>query len=264
MPGPPGRDFERKLRWLTSGRRGQRSSSRRSASKPGSRVKLAQGLRSRPSRRGVEKKREGVALLEEGVAAARPSTRRGWPRRTAGACWSCCRHRRRRQGRDDPPRDERRQPAGRLRPQLQGSLRRGARPRLPVALCAAPARARRDRDLQPLALRGGARRPGAPREPRPREAAEGIQARRRVEAALPRDQRLGAISNRQRVPDREAVPQPLQGGAADRASCDGSTCPTTTGSSPPPTSASASAGTTTRRRSRRCSRTRAPNGRRGT
>ncbi len=34
------------------------------------------------------------------------------------------------------------------------------------------ARARRDRDLQPLALRGGARRPGAPGEPRSPEAPE--------------------------------------------------------------------------------------------
>ena len=38
------------------------------------------------------------------------------------------------QGRHHPPRHERRQPAGRRGPQLQGALRGGARPRLPVAL----------------------------------------------------------------------------------------------------------------------------------
>ena len=70
--------------------------------------------------------------------------------------------------------------------------------------------------------------------------------------------------DRQRLPDREAVPQPVKGGAADRASSSGSTCPTTTGSSPTPTSGSASTGTTTRTRSPRCSRTRARSGRRGT
>ena len=59
---------------------------------------------------------------------------------------------------------------------------------------------------------------------------------RRLEAALPRDQRLGALPDRQRLPDREAVPQPLEGGAAHAASCGASTCPSTTGSSRPPTS----------------------------
>ena len=83
-------------------------------------------------------------------------------RRPAGA-------RRGRQGRDDPPRHERRQPAGRPGHELQGALGRGARPRLPLALRAAAAGPRRDRDLQPLALRGGARRPRAPGAPRPRE-----------------------------------------------------------------------------------------------
>ena len=35
------------------------------------------------------------------------------------------------------------------------------------------------------------------------------------EAALRGDQRLGALPDRERLPDREAVPQPVQGGAAD-------------------------------------------------
>ena len=44
----------------------------------------------------------------------------------------------------------------------------------------------------------------------------GREAGRRLEAALPRDQRLGALPRRQRLPDREALPQPLEGGAARR------------------------------------------------
>ena len=52
-----------------------------------------------------------------------------------------------------------------------------------------------------------------------------------------RDQRLGALPHRQRLPGREALPQPLEGGAAHAASCGASTSPTTTGSSPPPTCA---------------------------
>jgi polyphosphate kinase 2 (PPK2 family) len=35
-----------------------------------------------------------------------------------------------------------------------------------------------------------------------------------VAAPLPRDQRLGALPHRQRLPDREALPEPLEGGAA--------------------------------------------------
>ena len=164
---------------------------------PGATVNLRQGLRSRASRRGVKKKKEGVALLRGGRAAAVrvPGTagrtgHLGSPGRPAGA-------RRGGQGRDDPPRDERSQPAGCRGPQLQGALGRGARPRLPVALRAAPACSRRDRDLQPLALRGGARGSGAPGEPR---LARSFPRRRRtggrVEAALPADQRLGALPRR--------------------------------------------------------------------
>ena len=72
-----------------------------------------------------------------------------------------------------------------------------------------------DRHLQPVALRGG------PRGARPPELLARQQlprgARRRdLEAPLPRDQRLGALPRRQRLPHREAVPQPLEGGAARR------------------------------------------------
>jgi polyphosphate kinase 2 (PPK2 family) len=80
----------------------------------------------------------------------------------------------------------------------------------------------RDRHLQPLALRGGARGPRASREPSAGEDALGRQGQERVAAALPGDQRLGALPGRQRHEDREALPQPLQGGAAHSAAerCD--------------------------------------------
>ena len=126
-----------------------------------------------------------------------------------------------------------------------------------------PARGR-DRHLQPLALRGGARRPRAPGEPRPAEAARRAQAGRHLAAPLPRDQRLGALPDRQRVPDREAVPQSVEGAAAHAV-------PARHRPARPQLEvlgrrrrASASTGTTTRRRSRRCCRTPAPSGRRGT
>ena len=56
---------------------------------PGSKVTLHKDFDPR-FKDGVKKKKEGVALLEEGVRCS-PSTRRGWRRRTPGECWSCCR-----------------------------------------------------------------------------------------------------------------------------------------------------------------------------
>ena len=56
-----------------------------------------------------------------------------------------------------------------------------------------------DRHLQPLALRGGAGRAGAPGDPRPPAAAQGRARKRHLEAALPRDQRLGALPDRPRL-----------------------------------------------------------------
>ena len=73
---------------------------------------------------------------------------------------------------------------------------------------------RADRDLQPLALRRGARRPCPRGAARAAEAAEGGARPRDLEAPLPRDQRLGAVPHRQRDPRGEAVPQPVEGGAA--------------------------------------------------
>ena len=53
-----------------------------------------------------------------------------------------------------------------------------------------------------------------PREPRAREAPGDVQGRGRLQAPLRGDQRLGAVPDRQRVSDREAVFEPVQGGAA--------------------------------------------------
>ena len=64
-------------------------------------------------------------------------------------------------------------PQGVQRQRLQGPLRRGTGPRLPVALRPPAARPRRDRHLQPVALRGGPRGAGPPRGPGPPAAAAG-------------------------------------------------------------------------------------------
>ena len=181
--------------------------------KPGSKVNLAKDFDPR-FKAGVKKKKEGVALLETGIEllsrVSGSSRGSGQVGRAGGAAGA----RRCGQGRHDPPRDERRQSTGRPGPQLQGSIVRGARPRLPMALRAAPAGTRRDRDLQPLALRGGPRRSRPPREPRPPEDPRAMQEGGCVQAALRGDQQLGALPDRERLPDREAVPQPVQGGAA--------------------------------------------------
>ncbi len=101
-----------------------------------------------------------------------------------------------RQGRDDPPRYERGEPAGREGDRLQGALGGGTRPRLSVALRPPPARARRHRDLQPVALRGGPGGAGAPGESGSPAAARRSQGQGGLGAALPGDQRLGALPDR--------------------------------------------------------------------
>src|SRR5262249_62094551 len=99
-------------------------------------------------------------------------------------------------------------------PQLPQAVRGGDRPRLSLALRATPPGTRADHDLQPLALRGGSRRPRPSADPREPEAAAGGTRRRRVGAPVPPDQRLGALPRRERLPGREALPEPLEGGAA--------------------------------------------------
>ena len=115
--------------WTQSASPGSSNRSR----EPGSKVKLAKDF-DPAFKAGVEEKKHGEELLQQGVEllARVPgaSGRAGHLRRPRGAAGA----RRRRQGRHHPPRDERRQPAGRLRAQLQGAVGRRARPRLPVAL----------------------------------------------------------------------------------------------------------------------------------
>ena len=233
--------------------------------KPGSKVTLAEdfdpAFKARPDReegrRGAPRRR-GVELL--------PSTRRASPRRTPGRAGRAPGARRRGQGRHDPARDERGQPAGRRRSTASRSPRRRSSTTTSsgATRIALPARGR-DRHLQPLALRGGARGARPPRVPRAPEAPEGGQEGRRLEASLPRDQRLGALPHRQRLPDREAVPQPVEGGAARAASSAGSTIRDQNWKfSAADVAEREATGTTTSTRSPRCSRTRAPSGRRGT
>ena len=181
--------------------------------KPGTKVDLGKDFDPRYKAEFLKKK-DGVRAAEDGDRVARGlSGAAGGPGhlRRAGLPAGAGR---RRQGRDDPSRHERRESAGSARQQLQGAVRGGARPRLPVALCPPAARAWRYRDLQPVPLRGGSGRARAPGEPRPAEAAEGVEGQGRVGAPLPGDQRLGALPDRQRIQGGEDVPEPVQGGAA--------------------------------------------------
>ena len=76
----------------------------------------------------------------------------------------------RRQGRHHPARHVRRQSAGLPGLQFQEAVRRGTRPQFPLALHEGPARARPHRHLQPLVLRGRARRQSPSGMARPRPA----------------------------------------------------------------------------------------------
>ena len=91
---------------------------------------------------------------------------------------------------------------------------RGSEPRLPVALPAPAARARPHRDLQPVPLRGSPGRARAPGSARPRAAARRATGEPLLGAALPGDQRLGALPDRQRHPHRQGLPAHLARRAA--------------------------------------------------
>ena len=100
--------------------------------------------------------------------------------------------------------------------ELQGALGGGARPRLPVALRPPPARTRRHRDLQPVALRGGPRGPGAPGD-----TSTGRSCRDDAKGKGMWERRYREINDWERyLTDNgfkrgEAVPEPVEGGAAD-------------------------------------------------
>ena len=151
--------------------------------KPGSKVTLAKDFDPR-FKAGVKKKKEGVALLKKGVRLlseyqARLAAQDKWGVLVVLQALDAA-------GKD-----------GTIRHVMSGVNPQGVKVHsfkvpsseeldhdLPVALRAAPAGARRDRDLQPLALRGGPRRPRAPREPRAPEDPRAVQEGGRVQAAL--------------------------------------------------------------------------------
>ena len=58
--------------------------------KPGSTVRLPEDFN--PGERfGLHKKEDGAQLLRRGKGLLEPNTSGGWPRRTPGVSWSCCR-----------------------------------------------------------------------------------------------------------------------------------------------------------------------------
>ena len=83
---------------------------------------------------------------------------------------------------------------------------RGARPRLPVALHEGAARARADRDLQPLVLRGCARRARAPRAVGQDEAARVARHQGHLGGALRGHPRLRALPGAERLRGAEVLP----------------------------------------------------------
>ena len=218
------------------------------------------------TRPDLVKKKDGARAAPDRASRCWPSTRRGWPPRTPTAC--CCACRRWTPGGKD----------GTIRHVMSGVNPQGVHVssfKVPSAeeldhdylwrYARAAARARRHRDLQPVALRGGPRRPRAPRGPGPAAAARGRrQGKDALGAPLPGDQRLGALPDRQRVQGGQALPEPVEGGAADPLpEADrptGEELEVLGGRRP----GTARGGTTTSRRSPRCCRRPAPRGRRGT
>ena len=122
--------------------------------------------------------------------------RRGGTRSAGGTAGD----RRGRQGLHRRARVPRHQPAGRARVHVQGALQRGARARLPVALPPAHAGPRDDPRLQPLALRGRARR-----------ARQGTGGGGALALALRLDQRLRADARPRGHHDPQVLPAHLQG-----------------------------------------------------
>ncbi len=122
---------------------------------------------------------------------------------------------RRRQGRRDQARDVGREPAGLPGLLVQGPDVGRPRPRLPLAHREVPARARAHRHLQPLVLRGGARRPRAPGDPRQAEAAGGPRDEADLEGAPRGHRRPRALPRSQRRRRREVLPARLEGGAEE-------------------------------------------------
>jgi hypothetical protein len=120
---------------------------------PGTRVRLAKDF-DPAFKAGIEEKSRGVELLADGVRLLAEYQSRLAAQDTWGVLGDPAGARRGGEGRDDPPRHERGESPGRGRPQLQGPVGRGARPRLPLALRAAAPGPRRDRLLLTAGLVG--------------------------------------------------------------------------------------------------------------
>ena len=108
------------------------------------------------------------------------------------------------QGRHRQALPRRPQPDERARRRLQGADLDRARPRLPLAHPPGAPAARRDRHLQPLALRGRARR-----------ARRGARAEAGLEEALRGHQRVRGAPRERGHDRRQAVPAHLAGGAGE-------------------------------------------------
>ena len=166
--------------------------------------------------------------------SAWPSSRRcSWPSTSARARRAAG-HGRLGQGRHRQALPRRAQSDERARRGLQGAELDRARPRLPLAHPPGAPAARRDRHLQPLALRGRARRAG-----------RGARAEAGLEEALRGHQRVRAAPRERGHDRRQALPAHLRGGAGRSASASASPTARRTGSSRPTTSPSARSGTTT-------------------
>ena len=261
LPGSP-REWSR--RWLrTSERSGPAEFIEPFRVKPGSKVKLAKDF-DPAFKAGVKKKKDGVALLEEGVRLLSEYQARLAAQDTWGVLVVL-------QALDAAGKD------GTIRHVMSGVNPQG----VSVHSFKVPSAEELDHDFlwryaRRLPARGEigifnrshyeevlvvrVHPENLDRQKLPRSATRA----RRLEAAVPRDQRLGALPDRERFPDREAVPEPVQGGAADPVpAADRPAGPQLEVLGRRRQGARAS-GTTTRRRSPRCSRTPAPSGRRGT
>ena len=231
---------------------------------PGTKVKLAKDF-DPAFKAGVKKKKEGVALLNEGVRLLSEYQARLAAQDTLGRAGGAPGARRRGQGRDDPPRDERRQ----SRRASPSTASRSRRPRSSATTTcgatpsACPARGQigifnRSHYEEVLVVRVHPRTSSA--RSCPTAAKKGDVWKRRYREINDWERYLTDNGFR----DRQAVPEPLQGGAAHPVPAPDRPARSQLEVLVGRRRASASTGTTTRRRSPRCSRTRAPSGRRGT
>ena len=130
------------------------------------------------------------------------------------------------------------------------TVERGARPRLPVAHLEGAARAGTDRHLQPLALRGGRRAPGAPRVARRSAPAHERSRAPLLGRALRGHQRVRTPPRQHRHQDRQVLPPRLEGRAEAPVHRSARQSRQDCGSSTPTTSPNAHGGTTTWTRSK--------------